>query len=58
MKTETVLCFRCGKPALGMTPIGTGTEDGVVFREEVVAVCGDCYDALKEKVRTRSRLSD
>lgn len=55
---ETVLCFRCGKPAVGRTSIGVGTKDRVVLREEDVAVCEDCYAVLKEKVRTRSRLSD
>jgi len=35
-----------------------GTKDGVPLTEEEVKVCEDCYDILKDKVKTRSRLRD
>jgi hypothetical protein len=53
-----VACFRCGRPAAGLTSFLVGTKEGVPVEEQDVAVCEDCYVVLKEKVRTRSRLQD
>ncbi len=54
----TVPCFKCGVNAVGATWIATGTQNGIPLKVQLVSVCGSCYDLLKEKVRTRSRLSD
>lgn len=51
-------CFRCGRPAVGLTSFLVGTKEGVPVEERDVAVCEDCYAVLKEKVRTRSRVND
>lgn len=54
----SVPCFRCGKSSVGRTSILTGTKDGIPLRETEVDVCERCYVLLKQKVKTRSRLSD
>jgi len=54
----SVDCFRCGAPAIGTTWFMTGTKEGVPLKLQLVNVCGQCYETLKEKAATRSRLSD
>ncbi len=55
---EIVLCFKCGGVAVGATWFMTGTKEGVPCKVQLVNVCEQCYDVLKEKAATRSRLSD
>jgi hypothetical protein len=55
---RAVTCFRCGRPAAGLTSFLVGTKKGVPVEERDVAVCEDCFAILKEKVMTRSRLHD
>ncbi len=53
-----ISAFVVADQRFGRTAILMGTKNGVPHREEDVNVCEDCYAVLKQKVKTRSRLSD